>query len=82
LGKIGAGQAAGEYAPARLPLNDDLQRILGYAIGEAWNRGHLAVRPIHLAIGLARAERCPALDVLAGLGISQADLVDALETAL
>lgn len=82
LGEIGTAQATVEYGPARLPLNDDLQRILGYAIGEAWNRGHLAVRPVHLALGLARIDRCPALDVLAGLGVSQAELLDALEAAL
>jgi ATP-dependent Clp protease ATP-binding subunit ClpA len=82
MAEIGATRALGDYGPARLPLNDDLQRILGYAIGEAWNRGHLAVRPIHLAIGLARTERCPALDLLAGLGVSQSGLLDALETAL
>jgi len=73
---------SGTHGPARLPMNDDLQRILGYAIGEAWNRGHLAVRPTHLALGLARTERCRALDALAGQGISQADLLDALEMAL
>lgn len=67
---------------ARLPLDEDVQRILGYAIGEAWNRGHLAVTPLHLAMGLARAERHAALDLLAGIGISQADLVDALEVAM
>lgn len=82
LSEIGASGAVSEYSSVRLPLNDDLQRILGYAIGEAWNREHLAVRPIHLALGLTRTERCPALDVLAGLGVSQSGLVDALETVL
>jgi ATP-dependent Clp protease ATP-binding subunit ClpA len=67
----------------RLPLADDVQRILGYAIGEAWNRGHQAVAPVHVAMGLARAdERNLALDVLAELGVSQADLVDALRAAM
>jgi ATP-dependent Clp protease ATP-binding subunit ClpA len=70
-------------AGARLPLADDVQRILGYAIGEAWNRGHQAVAPVHIAMGLARAEeRNLALDVLAELGVSQADLVDALSAAM
>lgn len=66
----------------RLPLSDDVQRILGHAIGEAWNRGHLAVTPMHLALGLARADRHAALNVLADLGISQADLLDVLEAAM
>ncbi|HEC21504.1 MAG TPA: hypothetical protein ENI95_01150 [Chloroflexi bacterium] len=70
------------YSQARLPLSEDVQRILGYAIGEAWNRGHLAVTPLHLAMGLALAERHTALDVLADLGVSQADLVEALEAAM
>ncbi len=70
------------YAKGRLPLAEEVQRILGYAIGEAWNRGHLAVAPIHLAMGLARAERHAALDVLADLGVSQADLTDALEDVI
>ena len=64
---------------ARLPLAEDVQRILGYAIGEAWNRGHLAVAPLHIAMGLARAERHAALDLLADLGVPQASLADALE---
>jgi len=66
----------------RIPLNDHVQRILGYAIGEAWNRGHLAVAPLHLAMGLARAERNPALDVLADLGVPQAELLDELERVM
>ncbi len=66
----------------RLPLGEDVQRILGYAIGEAWNRGHLAVAPLHLATGLARAGRHVALDVLADLGIPQAELADALTAAM
>lgn len=66
----------------RLPLGEDVQRILGYAIGEAWNRGHLAVTPLHIAMGLARAENCLALDVLAELGAPQADLVDVLSAAM
>lgn len=66
----------------RLPLSEDVQRILGYAIGEAWNRGHLAVAPLHIAVGLARAERHAALDLLADLGISQAELLQALDRAM
>lgn len=66
----------------RLPLGDDVQRILGFAIGEAWNRGHLAVAPLHIAMGLARADRHAALDVLADLGVPQATLADALEQVM
>ena len=72
----------GERAQGRLPLGDDVQRALGYSIGEAWNRGHLAVSPLHLAMGIARTERNPALDALAELGVSQADLVEALDSAM
>jgi ATP-dependent Clp protease ATP-binding subunit ClpA len=67
---------------ARVPLADEVQIILGYAIGEAWNRGHLAVAPIHLAMGLARAEKSTALDVLAELGVSQADLTDQISSEM
>lgn len=67
---------------SRLPLADDVQRILGYAIGEAWNRGHLAVTPLHLAMGLARAERHAALDILADLGVPQADLTEAISAVM
>lgn len=74
--------ATAPVTKGRLPLGDDVQRVLGYAIGEAWNRGHLAVTPLHLAMGLAKAERHSALDVLADLGVSQADLLDALERAM
>jgi hypothetical protein len=76
-------QAAGTaVARTRLPLAEETQRILGYAIGEAWNRGHLAVAPLHVAMGLARAGRNAALDVLAELGVSQADLADVIEAAM
>ncbi len=91
-GRFGlSGEVIGQFLPAaqvprqgyvRLPLSEDVQRILGYAIGEAWNRGHLAVAPLHLAMGLARAERHAALDLLADLGVAQADLLDALEAAM
>jgi ATP-dependent Clp protease ATP-binding subunit ClpA len=66
----------------RLPLAEDAQRILGYAIGEAWNRGHLAVAPLHVAMGLARGGHHAALDVLAELGVSQSGLIDALEAVM
>lgn len=66
----------------RIPLKPDLQRTLGYAIGEAWNRGHLAVGPVHVALGMVRLERNPARDLLAQLGASHAALIDALEEAL
>lgn len=79
--RLGAGFAH-RGAAGRLPLSEDVQRILGFAIGEAWNRGHLAVTPLHLAMGLARADRHPALDVLADLGVPQADLLDALDAAM
>lgn len=70
------------HGGGRLPLGEDVQWSLGCAIGEAWNRGHLAVAPLHLAMGLARADQHAALDVLAELGVSQADLVDALDTVM
>lgn len=76
------GMAGSPVTRARLPLAEDTQRILGYAIGEAWNRGHLAVAPLHVAMGLARAGRHDALDTLAELGVSQADLLDALEAVM
>jgi ATP-dependent Clp protease ATP-binding subunit ClpA len=79
LGTAAFGQGRGI---GRLPLSEDVQRILGFAIGEAWNRGHLAVTPLHLAMGLARADRHPALDVLADLGVPQAALLDALDAAM
>lgn len=69
-------------AEGRLPLAEDVQRILGYAIGEAWNRGHLAVTPLHVAMGLARADRHAALDMLADFGVPQSALVDALDDAM
>ncbi len=78
----GQTEASVGAARGRLPLADDVQRILGYAIGEAWNRGHLAVTPTHLAMGLARADRHTALDMLADLGVSQAALTDALEAIM
>jgi ATP-dependent Clp protease ATP-binding subunit ClpA len=76
------GVAGSVVARARLPLAEETQRILGYAIGEAWNRGHLAVAPLHVAMGLARAGRHAALDTLAELGVSQSDLLDALEAVM
>ncbi len=66
----------------RVPLGDDVQQILGHAIGEAWNRGHLAVTPLHLAMGLVRGDHQPALAILADLGISQTDLLEALEAVM
>jgi ATP-dependent Clp protease ATP-binding subunit ClpA len=78
-----AGASAGSRPTrGRLPLAEDVQRILGYAIGEAWNRGHLAVTPIHLGMGLALADRHTALDVLADLGVSQAALTEALKAIM
>jgi len=66
----------------RIPLSEEAQHILGYALGEAWNRGHLAVTPLHMAMGLARGERNAALDVLAELGIMQAELEDAIAAVM
>jgi len=66
----------------RLPLASDLQKILGCAIGEAWNRGHLAVTPLHLAMGMIRAEQSDALDMLAEQGISRSGFEEAIETAM
>jgi ATP-dependent Clp protease ATP-binding subunit ClpA len=77
---MGSGPA--HQANKRLPLNEEVQCILGYAIGEAWNRGHMAVSPLHLALGIARADQNSALDVLAELGVSQADFLKAFETAM
>ena len=76
------GATVPRYSKMRIPLNDDVQRILGYAIGEAWNRGHASVRPIHLLMGLARSERAVALDVLADFGVSRSMLADETETAM
>lgn len=76
------GASVPRYTHDRIPLNDDVQRILGYAIGEAWNRGHASVRPAHLLLGLARSERAIALDVLAEYGISHSQLLDAAEDLL
>lgn len=74
--------AVPKHTKARLPLTEEVQRILGYAIGEAWNRGHLAVAPVHLAMGMARADRHAALDTLADMGASQSELIDALEDVM
>ena len=71
-----------KYSKSRIPLNDDVQRILGYAIGEAWNRGHASVRPVHLLMGLALSERAIALDVLAEYGISRSILTEEVETVM
>ncbi len=73
------GQGVGAPVRGRLPLSNGVQHILGFAIGEAWNRGHLAVAPVHLAMGLARADRSDALDLLAEMGVSQSRLIDDLE---
>jgi ATP-dependent Clp protease ATP-binding subunit ClpA len=75
LGRSRLSHATG----GRLPLAEEVQRGLGYAIGEAWNRGHRAVAPIHLAMGLAHGSRHSALEALADLGISHSDLVETLE---
>ncbi len=65
-----------------MPLAGDVQAALGAAIGQAWNRGHQAVTPLHLAMGLAQAGRSAALDLLADLGVPQAELVAVLERAM
>ncbi|GAB4470127.1 MAG: hypothetical protein Kow00124_05990 [Anaerolineae bacterium] len=76
------GQGVGAHTRGRLPLSTEVQRILGFAIGEAWNRGHLAVAPLHLAMGLARADQGGALDLLAEMGVSQSRLIDELEDVM
>lgn len=76
------GATVPKYTKQRIPLNDDVQRILGYAIGEAWNRGHASVRPIHLLMGVARSERAIALDVLAEYGIPRSTLSEAVEAVM
>jgi ATP-dependent Clp protease ATP-binding subunit ClpA len=76
------GATVPKYTRERMPLNDDVQRILGYAIGEAWNRGHAAVRPIHLLMGLARSQRAIALDVLAEYGIARSQLAEDVEKVM
>jgi ATP-dependent Clp protease ATP-binding subunit ClpA len=76
------GATVPKYTKQRIPLNDDVQRILGYAIGEAWNRGHASVRPIHLLMGVARSDRAIALDVLAEYGVSRSTLTEAVEDAM
>ena len=76
------GATVPKYTKERIPLNEDVQRILGYAIGEAWNRGHASVRPIHLLMGLARSERAIALDVLAEYGIPRSTLAEAVEAVM
>lgn len=65
-----------------LPLAGDAQGILGCALGMAWERGHLMVTPVHLAMGLACAPRHAAHDLLADLGVSQSELIDALEEVM
>lgn len=63
-------------------LSDEAQVIIGYAVGEAWNRRHQSVRPIHIALGLARATGNSALNLLSSLGVSQAALLDELATRI
>lgn len=63
-------------------LGVDVQRALGRAIAEAWSRGHQAITPLHIALGIADSGRNDALDLLADFGISQATLIDLLEARL
>ncbi len=63
----------------RLPLAEEVQIVMGFAIGEAWNRGHLAVTPVHLALGLARYRDSSAHLSLAEHGASQYALIDLFE---
>lgn len=72
------GASDGTPASGRISLSVEVQRIFGYAIGEAWNRGHQSVAPIHIAMGMVRGDRCPALDVLADFGADQATLIEVL----
>lgn len=66
----------------RISLSAEVQKIFGYAIGEAWNRGHQSVAPVHIAMGMVRGERCPALDLLADFGADQASLIELLTRKL
>jgi ATP-dependent Clp protease ATP-binding subunit ClpA len=63
----------------RVPLAEDMQIILGLAIGEAWNRGHQAVTPLHMAFAIGRGQSNSAREALADHGVSVSDLQDALE---
>nr|MBN1229093.1 hypothetical protein [Anaerolineae bacterium] len=65
----------------RVTLSRDVQTILGYAIGEAWNRGHQAVTPAHLSLAYVE-HRHEGLDLLADLGVSQAEFRDVVERLL
>ncbi len=75
---------SGGHTPAekRIPLDEDVQQILGYAIGEAWNRDHLAVSPVHIAMGLARLRDSSVLDLLVSWGIPQAELIEAISSII
>lgn len=66
----------------RLPLSGEVQIVMGYAIGEAWNRGHLSVTPVHLAMGLARYPDSSAHLFLAEHGASQHALLDAFASLM
>ena len=66
----------------RLPLAEDLQHLLGNAIGEAWNRGHLAVTPLHLALGIANSVDAPVIDILNEIGISSSEFYAVIEAAM
>jgi len=76
--RLGTGNP-GHASRTRLPLAEDTQRILGSAIGEAWNRGHQAVEPLHIAMGLASSDQNAALDLLSEFGAGQAALIEVLE---
>lgn len=73
-----ADQTEAKAGQGRIALSVEVQKIFGFAIGEAWNRGHQSVAPIHIAMGLVRGERSPALDVLADFGADQATLIEVL----
>jgi ATP-dependent Clp protease ATP-binding subunit ClpA len=69
-------------SPARLALGRDVQRVIGFAIGEAWGRGHQTITPCHIGLGLVRSDRSPALDLLAEYGASADNLLDTLDQVM
>jgi ATP-dependent Clp protease ATP-binding subunit ClpA len=82
LRRISSSTGNQTISEKRLSLDEDVQVILGFSIGEAWNRDHLAVSPIHIAMGLARATDSPALELIADWGVSQAELIDAVTSIM
>lgn len=63
-------------------LSQEVQTIVGFAIGEAWNRGHQSVRPVHILMGLTRLRGCSALEALAHFGVSQFEVNEVADRLL